>query len=172
MVSVGGLQIIVDGVGGRTAADEALVGQLAWNVLHNCGKYAMLCSSRENNASPLVTIAAKSATRFEKSQEVEDLILTISDNGQGFYNPDGSENTHLMTSCFDPGVKGDDGGAGKGYGMFIARQCARALGGDLTVSNRKDGVKGAVFEARIPTTSKPATGVTEESGSGATIHPV
>lgn len=69
--------------------------------------------------------------------------ITVDDHGPGI-PPDQLEEIFQRFHRADP----NRGGRGHGLGLAIARQIARAHGGEITASNRPDG--GARFHIRLP----------------------
>jgi two-component system CitB family sensor kinase len=74
-----------------------------------------------------------------------DLHVTVADSGEGV--PD-----DLREAIFRDGVstRGTDAGRPRGLGLALARQAARARGGDVTLADPGDDDAGAVFVARLP----------------------
>ncbi|MBM9468554.1 sensor histidine kinase [Nakamurella leprariae] len=86
------------------------------------------------------------------------LYVTVADSGPGV--PEA-----LRERLFEPEVTGHPIGSGRGLGLSLVRQVARATGGDVWLAEPGgDGSAGAVFVARLP-------GVLASRG-GATAGPV
>lgn len=85
----------------------------------------------------------------ELVQEESALYITVTDSGPGIA-PD------LVDSIFTEGTSTRDGSAvpgGRGVGLALIRQLARARGGDVLLSSPGGGtavLRGAEFVARIP----------------------
>jgi two-component system CitB family sensor kinase len=78
---------------------------------------------------------------------VTTLFLTVTDSGPGV-------SATVRDRLFDTGVsdKADDSGQGRGVGLAVVRQVARAAGGDVWLATPGDGepASGATFVARLP----------------------
>ena len=98
------------------------------------------------------TRIAETATKqveVELIQENSTLYITVSDSGDGVA-PDiaGHLFTEGASTRSDRGIPG-----GRGIGLALSRQIARALGGDVTLShplNATASLRGAEFIARLP----------------------
>jgi signal transduction histidine kinase len=73
--------------------------------------------------------------------------LTVTDTGPGL-PPD------LQAQLFQPFVTRKKDGTG--LGLWISRSLVERYGGDITATNRADGVRGAVFTVRLK--AEPETG--------------
>ncbi|WP_235748220.1 sensor histidine kinase [Nocardia coffeae] len=115
---------------------------------------------RENSPGPAAAPAATALSgqvEVELVQEGSTLHITVVDSGAGVP-------VELVDSIFTEGVSTrPDNGApgGRGVGLALSRQVARALGGDLVLASPGGGdsaLRGAEFIARLP-------GVLEETGT-------
>jgi hypothetical protein len=100
-------------------------GQVLWNLVHNAGKFA-------NVPSPEIGIVVRRDGSF--------IHLVVEDNGPGL--DEAEVNTIWLPSW--------SGGTGKGWGLFIVKACAEAVGGRVKAGNRPAGAKGARFEVWLP----------------------
>jgi hypothetical protein len=109
-------------------SDPCLLRQLLDNLLVNAVRYA-------RNGSVVV----------EASSRPDDpgaLVIRVLDSGPGIEDTDG---------LFEPrrrGVAGRNGEPGSGLGLFVCRNVAEILGGEIRCCNRRAG--GACFEVRLP----------------------
>ena len=115
---------------------------------------------RENSPGPAAAPAATALSgqvEVELVQEGSTLHITVADSGAGVP-------AELVDSIFTEGVSTrPDNGApgGRGVGLALSRQVARALGGDLVLASPggdDSALRGAEFIARLP-------GVLEETGT-------
>lgn len=90
------------------------------------------------------THATGSAVTVEARTDGSDLVVIVGDDGPGLP-------PEMISHIFNRFFKADASRqGGTGLGLAIARQHARRLGGDLTVSSGISG--GLVFELRVPVT--------------------
>ena len=107
----------------RVAPDPIL--QILGNLVDNACKYAP-------EDSPVVLIGER---------EEDEAVLAVEDDGAGV-RPEERERVFERFTRLEPG-------RGLGLGLYIARQLARALGGDLIVTDARVA-SGARFELRLP----------------------
>jgi len=94
-------------------------------------------SAKAMSAGGVVTIAARREERGESAQAV----LTIEDDGPGIP-------ADVLGRLFQPFTTT----GGTGLGLYLSREAARRLGGELTAENRPEG--GARFMLRVPLTAQ------------------
>jgi signal transduction histidine kinase len=104
--------------------DAAALQQVLGHLLENAVKY-----------SPLGTTVAVAARR-----EGEAIVIDVIDEGVGIP-------THI--DVFAPFQRGDTTTEGAGLGLYIVRNLARAMGGDVTGTRNDSGV-GSTFSVRLP----------------------
>lgn len=107
----------------RLAPDPVL--QILGNLVDNACKYAP-------EDSPVVLIGER---------EEDEAVLAVEDDGAGV-RPEERERVFERFTRLEPG-------RGLGLGLYIARQLARAQGGDLVVTDARVA-SGARFELRLP----------------------
>lgn len=77
----------------------------------------------------------------------DDAIVTVADNGPGVANPEGLFHLHPVR----PEPAGPEGanpaGGGAGLGLYISRELARSVGGDLRYTGPADGAR---FQVVVP----------------------
>jgi two-component system, OmpR family, sensor histidine kinase KdpD len=133
--AIAGRRQIKKSFGVKTAlvrADAPLLEQVFFNVLEN----AIVHSP----ADCLVTIlTATSDTNFE---------VHIDDEGQGVSDCD----AELIFNRFEQGSAIAKQSTGSGLGLSIARGFARAIGGEVKLSDKPDGSSGARFTISLPLT--------------------
>jgi signal transduction histidine kinase len=113
--------------------DEELILSALFNVIENANRYG-------GEGDVLMT--------FEK--QAEKLCIIVSDRGPGI-KPEDAEKIFEALTRLDEARSIGAGTEGFGLGLTVARSIARALDGDLTFRQRKDGQSGAefVFEFKI-----------------------
>jgi two-component system OmpR family sensor kinase len=130
-----GLDLRVDGSGGRIAVDRELAVRILLPVLENACRHG-----REHASIDVV-----------RNGPV--MLYDISDDGAGV--PEGDRD-----SIFEPGARGsgtaEPYGDGAGLGLALARRMARAAGGDITVEAGDVGH----FRVRLP-----AVGLDHQTGA-------
>lgn len=110
--------------------DSGLLEQVVFNLLDNANKYS----------------EAGSRTKVAAAQRGAELVLEVSDEGQGIPPED-------LERVFDKfyRVKQDDGrGAGVGLGLAICRGIVTALGGTITAASPAEGGRGTRITIRLP----------------------
>jgi signal transduction histidine kinase len=91
---------------------------------------------------------ADAAVRIDAYREDGQVVVAVSDTGPGVPADDRDRIFEWFTQA-DSGDTRPRGGIG--LGLYVARQLARAHGGDLALaSDRGDGASGARFELRLP----------------------
>jgi signal transduction histidine kinase len=91
---------------------------------------------------------ADAAVRIDAYREDGQVVVAVSDTGPGVPADDRDRIFEWFTQA-DSGDTRPRGGIG--LGLYVARQLARAHGGDLALANdRGDGASGARFELRLP----------------------
>ena len=122
-------------VRGRSAA----LRQVATNLLHNA------VDAVQDVVGPAIEVGiALTATT---------VVMWVQDNGVGIA-PDARE------SVFQPHITTKEDSGGSGLGLYIARQLAEGMGGQLELG--PDG-KGARLELRMPRAPEPAWGSAQRS---------
>jgi PAS domain S-box-containing protein len=114
-------------------ADAARVVQIMVNLLDNAAKYS----------------AEGSAVVVSGCQDGERVVLRVRDHGPGIP----VEGQELLFTRFGrvPGSRMRDGHVGTGLGLFLGRQLAQSMGGDLELETT--GPEGTTFRLRLPTAS-------------------
>jgi signal transduction histidine kinase len=76
----------------------------------------------------------------------DDAVVTFTDNGPGVTNPEALFHLHPVRP---DGVRADDASApgGAGLGLYISRELARSVGGDLRYAGSSDGAR---FQVVVP----------------------
>ncbi len=114
--------------------DPRMLRQLLDNLLSNALKFT--CSGE---------VAVEAATAGATTGEPDALVLSVVDSGPGI-------DKHVANRMFKPFVRGSDyieeESPGYGLGLFICRQLARAMGGEIEWSAPVSG--GARFEVLLP----------------------
>jgi signal transduction histidine kinase len=91
---------------------------------------------------------ADAAVRIDAYRDGGQVVVAVSDTGPGVPADDRERIFEWFTQA-DSGDTRPRGGIG--LGLYVARQLARAHGGDLALANdRGDGASGARFELRLP----------------------
>jgi two-component system sensor histidine kinase KdpD len=111
-------------------ADPSLLEQVLINVIQNAVVHTPL------EAPIHVEVAA--APKLVR--------ISVEDGGAGVSDEEGE----LIFERFHQAPVSGRRHAGSGLGLSIARGFARAVGGDVTVSRRRDGAAGARFEITLP----------------------
>ena len=125
------IAIAVNGPLPVLAAPEAILRVVA-NLLDNAVKW-----------SP-----SEAAVRIDAYREDTQVVVAVSDTGPGVPADDRERIFEWFTQA-DSGDTRPRGGIG--LGLYVARQLARAHGGDLALaSDHAGGVSGARFELRLP----------------------
>jgi signal transduction histidine kinase len=106
--------------------DRLRIEQVVSNLLVNAAKYA----------PGALSLRARTAGR--------DLVIEVEDSGPGI---DPADHERIF-SRFERAVGGTENVSGLGLGLYIAREIARAHGGDLTVESALG--RGARFTIRLP----------------------
>lgn len=118
------VELAVDGVV-EVPADREAIRQVVLNLLTNAVKFSP-------SDSRIDLVVSATATHAE---------VAVRDRGRGLSPRDADR-------VFDAGERLDAGAPGIGLGLFVARQLARAHGGELDVEQPDDG--GARFVLRLP----------------------
>jgi signal transduction histidine kinase len=140
------------------AADKGLGFNLQMRLPKPCwvhGDAARLCQVLNNLLANAVKFTRQGHITLRAAPGVspERVCMTVIDTGMGI---DEAE----MANIFQPFHQADAGPAtdGVGLGLTIAREIARAMGGDIAVSSVPGSGATFVFEARLP----PSVAVTRE----------
>lgn len=120
--------------------------QLLKQLISNLVKNALLHSQGSE-----VNVNAESAI----NGSIKILHISVEDNGVGI--PEGK-----VAELFEPYQRGDSKAEGTGLGLYVCREIARSLDGDLRVENRAEG--GACFTLSFSAPVVEAASA-EESGS-------
>ncbi|MFN0126063.1 MAG: sensor histidine kinase [Verrucomicrobiales bacterium] len=123
------------GSGATVVADADWLGQIMGNLLSNVEKYAV--SGQWARISSEVPPAS------------EAVVVTVADRGPGIAD---RFRERVFEPFFRASDKLTDGVAGTGLGLGLARELARAQGGDLILSPRAADVpaRGCTFLLRLP----------------------
>lgn len=116
--------------------DSGLLEQVVFNLLDNANKYS----------------EAESRTKVSVEQQGVELVLEVSDEGQGI--PPGD-----LERVFDKFYRvkqGDGRSAGVGLGLAICRGIVTALGGTIAAASPIDGSRGTRITIRLPLPPAPA----------------
>ncbi|ANG64668.1 two-component sensor histidine kinase [Marinobacterium aestuarii] len=117
----------VAGIGARLRYDAGALEQILNNLLSNCEKYAP-------NSGRL---------RLESWLQGSSIYIRLQDQGPGI---EPGEQQRIFEPFYRSSNKLTDGVAGTGIGLGLARELARAHGGDLTL---EPGGQGASFLIRL-----------------------
>lgn len=109
-----------------TTIQTTLLTQILQNFVQNAIKF----TPNEKNVSVKIF-----------KQENNDVLIEIKDEGAGV-----DENIDLFAPFKRVGDK-----PGAGLGLFLAKSAADAIGGEISIENRKDGILGAVATLRLHT---------------------
>ena len=120
------IRVAVDGGLPVRVAPDAIL-QILGNLLDNACKY-----------SP-----AERVVRLAAERDGGQAVLSVTDDGAGIPPAERERVFERFTRL------GGEGRGGLGLGLYIARQLARAQGGDLVLADRRDA-GGARFELRLP----------------------
>ena len=112
-------------------ADSRYVSMVIDNLVSNAIKYSY--------PSTKVYVSIKSDSDY--------VLLSVKDSGVGLHQDDIERIFHKFTRVDNP-LSRESGGSG--LGLFLARQLARAHGGDIRVESTEG--KGSVFILRLPKT--------------------
>ncbi|MGR7994853.1 DUF4118 domain-containing protein [Xanthobacter sp. ZOL 2024] len=115
-------------------ADAVLFEQVVFNLLDNAAKYA----------------PAGSLVRITGRREGADLAIRVMDEGPGIPEAD----LERVFDSFYRVRKTDHVRAGTGLGLSICRGFVEAMGGTITVANRRER-SGALFTLRLPLAAEP-----------------
>ena len=110
-------------------ADSRYVSMVIDNLVSNAIKYSY--------PSTKVNVSIKSDNDY--------VLLSVKDSGVGLHKDDIERIFHKFTRVDNP-LSRESGGSG--LGLFLARQLARAHGGDITVESEPE--KGSIFTLRLP----------------------
>ncbi len=108
--------------------DRVRVGVILNNLLSNAIKY-----HRPDNREPWINVQAY----FRNNK----LKLIISDNGQGI-------DRELLPRIFDMFFRGTNQSKGSGLGLYIVKETAEKMGGDIQVQS--EAGKGTIFTVTLP----------------------
>jgi two-component system sensor histidine kinase KdpD len=111
-------------------ADPSLLEQVLINVVQNA----------------VVHTPPDGPIHVEVAAAPEQVTIAVEDRGAGVSDEEGE----LIFERFHQAAVSGRRHAGSGLGLSIARGFARAVGGDVTVSRRRDGAAGARFEITLP----------------------
>ncbi len=120
------------GIGDKLRYDAGALEQILNNLLSNCEKYA----------------ANSGVLQVTSWQQGTDLCIRVQDRGPGIEAP---EQQRIFEPFYRSSNKLTDGVAGTGIGLGLARELARAHGGDLSL---EPGTVGACFLIRLGTKSE------------------
>lgn len=123
------VEIVCKSLNSLASADETLLLQIFWNLFANELKYA----SPEGKVS------------VEIDQTPSSVKIAFCDEGPGMTK---RERKNAFKRYFRAKRMSDSGKGGFGIGLCVARDFARLMKGDLTVS--PNGEKGSVFMLEIP----------------------
>lgn len=120
-------RVVVEGVAGlRVRTSPARLCAILINLLENAARYG---------GSGPVEVRAELHRRWA-------LWISVADRGPGLRGAD-------PEALFEPHRQGPGGHPeGRGLGLYLVRQLARSLGGDVTLADRPGG--GAVATVRLP----------------------
>jgi len=112
-------------------ADHVRLRQCLLNLVGNAIKFA-----------PRGNVTVK--TRVEHRDGVEFVVFDVCDNGVGIAKSD----LETVFKPFSQAARVSDTHGGAGLGLSIARDLARAMGGDITVASERN--KGSTFSLYVP----------------------
>jgi len=136
-----GVELIVDApVPAPMQGDRSLLAQALGNLLQNAIEFTP--------AGGRVTLSVKPGASASAPREI---IVGVEDNGSGIPDYAAGRLFEKFYSLARPrsGVKST------GLGLSLVREIARLHGGEATVANRTDGVRGVRAEMRFPQNGKP-----------------
>ena len=118
----------------RVLADQAKVLQILTNLIDNAAKYSP-------EGSPI---------QVSWGIEEGESVVRVSDNGPGI--PEAGREQLFTRFGRIPGSRIRAGHVGTGLGLYLGRQLARAMGGDLDLN--QTGPTGTSFSLRLPLADK------------------
>lgn len=123
----------------RPVTDQVAVTTVLGNLIDNAADAAALAVAPA--ADPL-TVDRAAWVEVEVLADGDTLFVTVADSGPGVA-------PELGERVFDQDVSTKASG-GRGLGLGLVRQVARALGGDVWIADAGGAEDGAVFVARLP----------------------
>lgn len=109
--------------------DEESLTKIMSNLISNAIKYAR----------KTISISAEIQNR--------NLVITVTDDGPGIEE---NEKKKIFEAFYQIKRNNDSQTPGIGIGLHIANTVAQMMDGNITVDNRKDGVKGVCFTVSLP----------------------
>ena len=129
---------ITDRSGGWLAVtDPDQLDQVLWALLDNAVKYGL--------GHPVEVDISLEQGGAAEGEPPGRLRLTIADHGPGVPEAD----RERLFARFERGSHGSSGDGGSGLGLYVSRELARAMGGDLKLEPREPGL-GAAFSVLLP----------------------
>ena len=110
--------------------DSGLLEQVVFNLLDNANKYS----------------EAGSLTKVSVAQRDAELVLEVSDEGQGIP----LEDIERVFDKFYRVKQGDGRSAGVGLGLAICRSIITALGGTIAAASPAENGRGTLITIRLP----------------------
>jgi two-component system, OmpR family, sensor histidine kinase VicK len=145
-------------------ADRGRISQCISNLLSNAIKFSAKEDSDGHGGVVSITIrkegknnADNQGMRKERIGEGQEVIVSISDNGEGIH-------PEILPRLFTKfATKSETGGTG--LGLYITKSIIEAHGGRIWTKNNKDG-KGATFSFALPLSKKQQSAVDNNTQTG------
>ena len=90
---------------------------------------------------------AKKTISISAERQNNNLVITVTDDGPGIEE---NEKKKIFEAFYQIKRNNDSQTPGIGIGLHIANTVAQMMNGNITVDNRKDGVKGVCFTVTLP----------------------
>src|SRR5690606_27992627 len=110
-------------------------------VLGNSARLAQVVLNLVVNATQALSDHNEGKIMIRTFEDDDHAVVEVSDNGPGVQ-------ADVRDRIFEPFISTKDVGAGTGLGLFVSRNIARNLGGDLIVYEHPGG--GATFRVTLP----------------------
>ena len=169
--------------GQRVDLDELVIAevhrlrQVAGPAVSLCGPDAAAVTGSERDLTRLLRNLGDNAAKHASSKVEIGLttlagfaIITVSDDGPGIPVDAQDSIFERFTRLEVDRARHPSGGSG--LGLAITREIATVHGGDVSVRNRDDGSRGAVFTVRIPLTTPEANSASHRRRLPVLAHPL
>lgn len=98
---------------------------------------------------------AKKTISISAERQNNNIVITVTDDGPGIEE---NEKKKIFEAFYQIKRNNDSQTPGIGIGLHIANTVAQMMDGNITVDNRKDGVKGVCFTVSLPIVEIKETG--------------
>jgi signal transduction histidine kinase len=141
-----GLRIVVDVQGRvpRVRGDEARLGQVVVNLVHNAVKFSRPTDADDDDLPPSAGDGAGDEVRITVRRQDNEVLLSVEDHGVGIPKAD-------QDRIFERFYKVDRArvrGGGTGLGLAIARHVVEQHGGRIRVESEEG--RGSTFIVSLP----------------------